>query len=98
METFEKIQVIKEVVTKYLQDNWESAGLNPEDIMNNHIVEIGTSVLCTKWEIGYAGGGFVQSVVDNDLQGAIGRADSTNVRALKLYCQMMYNLGMPNFN
>ena len=98
METFEKIQVVKEVVKNYIQNNWEYAGLTVEDSMNNHIVEIGTSIMCTKWEIGYEGGGFVQAVVNNDLQGAIGRADSTNIRALKLYCQMMYNLGMPNFN
>lgn len=98
METFEKIQTVKEVVKNYIKNNWEYAGLTVEDSTNNHIVEIGTSIMCTKWQIGYEGGGFVQAVVNNDLQGAIGRADRTNIRALKLYCQMMYNLGIPNFN
>jgi hypothetical protein len=65
--------------------------------MANHIIGIGTSILCTKWEIGYAGGGFVQAVVNNDLRNAFGRADSTNVIALVFYCQLMQNIGMPRF-
>lgn len=57
-----------------------------------HIVNIGTSIICTRHEIGYPGGSFVQSVVNNDLQGAFANADSTNVNALKFYCMMMYNM------
>lgn len=98
METFKKIEVVKNLVAKYLKENGEHAGLSEADCQNTHIVEIGTSILCTRWNVGYAGGGFVQAVVDNDLQGAIGRADGTSIRALKFYCQLMYNVGMPYFN
>jgi hypothetical protein len=98
METFKKIEVVKNLVAKYLKENGAHAGLSELDCQNAHIVEIGTSILCTKWQVGYAGGGFVQAVVDNDLQGAIGRADGTSIRALKFYCQLMYNVGMPYFN
>jgi len=98
METFKKIEVVKELVVKYLKENGAHAGLSEADCQNDHIVQIGTSILCTRWEIGYAGGGFVQAVVDNDLQGAIARADGTNIRALKFYCQLMYNVGMPYFD
>lgn len=98
METFKKIEVIKELVAKYLKENGAHAGLSEADCQNAHIVEIGTLILCTKWQVGYAGGGFVQAVVDNDLQGAIGRADGTNIKALKFYCQLMYNVGMPYFD
>jgi len=98
METFKKIEVVKNLVANYLKENGTHAGLSEADCQNDHIVEIGTSILCTRWEIGYAGGGFVQAVVNNDLQAAIGRADSTNVRALKFYCQLMYNVGMPYFD
>jgi hypothetical protein len=66
------------------------ANLSNED--KQHIVNIGTSIICTRHEVGYAGGSFVQSVVNNDLQGAFANADSTNVNALKFYCMMMYNM------
>jgi len=64
--------------------------LSNED--KQHIVNIGTSIICTRHEIGYPGGSFVQSVVNNDLQGAFANADSINVNALKFYCIMMYNM------
>ena len=97
METFKKIEVVRDLVANYLKENGAHAGLSESDCQNNHIVEIGTSILCTKWQIGYAGGGFVQAVVGNDLQGAVSRADGTNIRALKFYCQLIYNVGMPYF-
>lgn len=58
-----------------------------------HIVDIGTSVLCTKWGVGYPGGSFVQAVVDNDLGGAFGRADLVNQDCLKFYVMLIYNTG-----
>ena len=56
-----------------------------------HIVNIGTSVLCTKWKVGYPGGSFVQAVVDNNLSEAVGRADSINQDCLKFYVLLIYN-------
>ena len=64
---------------------------DPED--RDHIVNIGTSILCTKWGIGYSGGSFVQAVVDNDLMGAFSRADHTNKNAIGFYCKLLYNVG-----
>ncbi len=65
------------------------------DDAKEHIINIGTSILCTKWNVGYPGGSFVQAVIDNNLMEAVGRADSINVDALKFYCQLMYNVSMP---
>ena len=59
----------------------------------SHIVNIGPSILCTKWGIGYPGGSFVQAVVDNDLMGAFSRADSINKDAIGFYCKLLYNIG-----
>ena len=99
MDTFKKIEVVKELVGNYLGLNGWQAGLRElPDAECNHIIEIGTSILCTKWQIGYTGGGFVQAVVDNDLQRAFANADNINVKALKFYCQLMYNVGMPYFD
>jgi hypothetical protein len=56
-----------------------------------HIVQIGTSILCTKWGVGHPGGSFVQAVVDNKLTEAFGRADSTNKHCLEFYAKLIYN-------
>ena len=60
-----------------------------------HIVYIGASILCTKWEIGYPGGDFAHTIVNNDLAGAFGRADEINVYCIRFYIMLMYNVGMP---
>lgn len=49
----------------------------------NHVTDIVASIFMTKYRY-RIGGGFVQSVIDNDLSGAFSRADSTIVRALKI--------------
>lgn len=64
--------------------------LSEED--QNHIINIGTSIICTRHNIGYPGGSFVQSVVNNDLSGAFATADHINVNALRFYVMMMYNM------
>ena len=56
-----------------------------------HIINIGASVLRTKWNIGFPGGSFVQAVVNNNLMEAIGRADSINQDCLKFYTMLLYN-------
>lgn len=48
-----------------------------------HIIDIMASVMMTRDNF-MMGGSFVQSVVDNDLYGAINRADSECLRNLKL--------------
>ena len=54
-----------------------------------HIIDIATSVMLTRDNI-LQGGGFVQSIVKNDLEGAFCRADSVCERAIKffIYCNM----------
>ena len=42
-------------------------------------------------ENGLAPGGFLTAVLENDLMGAIGRADSQNIAALKEIAQFIYN-------
>lgn len=49
----------------------------------NHVTDIVASIFMTKYDY-RIGGGFVQSVIDNDLSGAFSRADSTIVKALKI--------------
>jgi hypothetical protein len=68
--------------------NW---AISPYTNETEHVVRIGTSILCTKWGIGYPGGSFVQAVVNNDLMEAFGRADSVNVNAIRFYVSLLYN-------
>jgi hypothetical protein len=93
--TLHNMQVIKNKVKEYISDmghhyiqNYEFLG--KEDL--EHIADIGTSVMCTKLEIGFPGGSFVQSVVNNDLRGSFANADSVNAGAIRFYVMMMYNL------
>lgn len=97
----EKMDIIRDTVEGYFNRNFErvvnSNGMviNPETHKDD-IINIGTSILCTKWKIAYSGGSFVQAIVNNDLTGAISSADSTNIRALKFYVMLFYNVGLPH--
>jgi hypothetical protein len=96
MNTQEQIGAVRKIVTGYFKENCSYTGLG--DLLHadeQHIIQIGTSIMCTKWNIGYEGGGFVKAVVNNNLSAAIGSADSINIKALKFYCQLMYNTGKP---
>lgn len=59
------------------------------DIMSDedreHVYNIAISVVHTRDGITPTGGGFVQSVVANDLEFAVTRADEISARALKLF-------------
>jgi len=43
--------------------------------VSEHILDIMVSIMCTRDKSSYAGGGFVQAVVDNNLYLALSRAD-----------------------
>lgn len=97
MNVVNQIEIVKEVVTNYFAEN--AQWLNLSELSTDeksHIINIGTSILCTKWQVGYAGGGFVQSFVNNDLIGAIGRTDSTSYKGFKFFASLMYNVGAPS--
>ena len=54
------------------------------DVTNSHIISIISSVMMTRDKRGISGGGFVQSIVSNDLFGAISKADSECYNHLKV--------------
>ena len=91
----EQIEKIKNQVQAYFDKNAHSYinYLTLESKENrNHIVNIGTSIICTRHNIGYPGGSFVQSIVNNDLQGTFANADDININAIRFYLMMMYNM------
>jgi hypothetical protein len=96
MDIQKQIETVKSVVVAHYVQNaiyCKISGLNAEE--QNHIINIGTSILCTKWGVGYAGGSFVQSFVNNDLLDAIGRADETSYKGFKFFASLLYNISMP---
>jgi len=96
MDTLEKIEIVKKIVTIYFTVSAETTGIsNLSQTEIDHIINIGTSVLCTKWKVGYEGGGFVKSFVNNDLMGAIVRADRTTYKGFKFFASLIYNVGKP---
>lgn len=94
----EQMDRIKEAVSEYARRN---SYLIPYEIYSDktqleHVIQIGTSIMCTKWEVGYPGGGFVQAIIDNDLESSVNRADSTCVECLKFFVTLKNSLGYVN--
>ena len=96
MERIEQIKIVKKLVEDSFDENATYTGIDDMNEENkNHIINIGTSILCTKWEIGFEGGGFVRAVVDNDLMKAVGSADGTSLKGLKFFASLLYNTSRP---
>lgn len=97
MTTEETIKTVRELVSEYLNENLNliptQHAISNESVQ--HIISIGTSILCTKWKVGYPGGSFVQAVVDNRLTEAFGRADSVNRDCMMFYVSLMTNVSRP---
>jgi hypothetical protein len=96
MERIEQIKIVKKLVEVSFDENAMYSGIDDMNEENKaHIINIGTSILCTKWEIGFEGGGFVQAVVANDLMRAVGSADGTSLKGLKFFASLLYNIANP---
>lgn len=96
MSREEQIAIVREIVEKEFSANAQWVGLSGvTESEKDHLIDIGTSILCTKWKVGYEGGSFVQSFVNNDLMGAIGRADNTSYKGFKFFASLVYNVGVP---
>ena len=44
--------------------------------VSDHIIDIMVSIMCTRDKSSYAGGGFVEAIINNNLYQAMSRADS----------------------
>ena len=99
MKDYNQVQSrVKEAVDAYLIKNHRNTHV-PMDVMMNpesrdHAVTIGTSIMMNKMGYDTRPGSFVQAVLNNSLQDAVGCADHVNVRMLPFYATMMYNLSV----
>ena len=96
MNPEEQQDIVRAVVSDYFDKYADKyLPLYPKLTEKEHIINIGTSILCTKWKVGYPGGSFAKAVVDNDLSESFGRADEINVHCIRFYLMLMYNVGAP---
>jgi len=61
--------------------------------VSDHILSIMVSIMATRDKTSYAGGGFVEAVVGNDLYSAMSRADnecSQHLKLLTMCCNQCY--------
>lgn len=96
MTILEKHELVRNLVVDFYRENADDCGLvNILTAQRDHIIDIATSILCTKWKVGHEGGGFVRAFVANDLMNAIGRADATTIKGFKFFGMLVYNVGKP---
>jgi len=92
----------REKLDEYVGNRLESYGdtnaLNDCDFES--VKNMGVSVLETKFPDigpGYGGGGFVDAILSNDLEGTFARADSTNRKYVLFYLQLLNSFSPYNF-
>ena len=96
MRVEDQISLVEKEVKQFYDKNASWCKLeNLSENEKSHIIRIGTSILCTKWKVGYEGGGFVQAFVSNNLMGALGAADDTTIKGLQFFSRLVYNVGKP---
>jgi hypothetical protein len=88
----ETVEIIEKFVDGFLSDSVVSEGWRISEHDYPHVKNMCVSILCTKYKIGYPGGGFVQSIVNNNLFETFYRADSTNVKYIQLYVNLINRL------
>ena len=92
---------IREVVENHVKDYLvKNISLLPDSIRTNernlnHVEDIATSIMCTKWDVSYPGGSFVTALVNNKLRETFGLADDVCKNAIPFFIMMVNNLDMP---
>lgn len=97
-DSMDNYDILKFTVSEYLASHAKECDildLYKNESSRNHIINIGVSILGTKWKLLPQGGGFVTAFVDNDLIGAMCRADHIVRRALYFYALMDRNVSIP---
>lgn len=59
--------------------------------VTDHNLDIMVSIMATRDKTSYPGGGFVEALIDNNLYQAVSRADSDNLKVLKLLTMCRFN-------
>jgi hypothetical protein len=89
---------ISEVAKDYLEKNGRHYIPNFDELSQetlNHIQNISTDILLNHWDMNeYESGGFVKSIVENNLDGAFANADNINVNCIRFYVMLKHNASL----
>jgi len=90
----EQRNIIRNAVKKYVNDNYSILPtLTHEEL--EHVVDTGTTIMAVKWDIEDSYGSFVKAIVNDKLTDSFGSADGANLKAIRFYVMMKYNMGIP---
>lgn len=94
VEYQEKLKTINSEVSKYLEKNIYLIPLQVylDSESRQHIIDIGVSIYVEKKKMGPPPGSFVEAVCENDLSGAIYRADNICRQALPFFVTLRDHL------
>ncbi len=97
MNVLEAMDSVKKHVENYIDNNMEYVPMNVKSNPSsfNHMKDICVSIMNTKWGVGYPGGSFVQSLVENNLRETISRGDIVCRECIPFFVTMLYNISMP---
>ena len=94
----EAIDTIQKSVSDYVVENQKIIPTSVYESQEKlaHIIDVGASIMRTKWDVGYPGGSFAQAVVTNNLRQSFGYADMVCRECLHFFVVMINNLDMPS--
>jgi hypothetical protein len=87
MEKNKIIENYRKVAMDILNDRLDRFEISIGHLEVKHMAELGASIMLTRDGI-LQGGSLVKAVVDNDLYGAIARADTTVIKGVKYFLQL----------
>jgi len=93
----EQENIIRDLVGKYLNKqpmmNFPSTLSDDE---REHVIDMGTQMLAVKWGLQNHCCRFVRSMLDNKLMETYGEADEVNLRFIRFYVLLNYNISAPS--
>lgn len=92
----EQNKIISDIVRNYMLKNPQLVSkVKINDEVLTHVIQTGTELLARKWGFLTYSGGFVNSIINNNLSETFGCADDINEQFVKFYVMLEYNVACP---
>lgn len=97
MEKIDQTKTVEKAVELYFEANSSSAGISRISLEERkHIIQTGAKIMLTKWGLTSGEGNFVDAFVSDKLSKTYACADDTNMKAIRFYCLLSYNMAAPH--
>ena len=94
--TEQQNKMIKDIVRNYMLKNPQLVSkIQITDEILTHVIQTGTELLGKKWGLVKYSGGFVNSIINNNLSETFSCADDINEQFVKFYVMLDHNVGCP---